>query len=267
MKLDERALEAAAKAMHDYQVNMARKAIEDTDFDSSEMPVIFRRLHGETETSQVLVVSSYLEDRFVSLLSNQMLDMHSEDAKDRVFGNNGPLGTFSSRITMSYHLGWLKKDTLDRLNNFRKIRNIFAHQAFSVSYTDRRVRSLFAPLIKRLKFFDGSAVVAAIEASDGASLRRIVDATESRRNLCSLALLVGDVCRDLLVLPEALRYQVGPGAICGSFDDGPKVLNALTKNMIRCVLEGLVIEDNKGSASGSEKAERTISALHDPKFS
>jgi hypothetical protein len=134
MELNRTALEAAAKAMHDYQVGAARKAIDDTEFDSSEMPAIFRRLHRESETSQVLVVSSYLEDRFVSLLVNQMADMQSEDAKGKVFGNNGPLATFGSRITLSYHLGWIKKDTVDRLNNFRKIRNIFAHQAFYILY-------------------------------------------------------------------------------------------------------------------------------------
>jgi DNA-binding MltR family transcriptional regulator len=238
MELNPKALDAAVKAAYDHQVGVARNAIDKSEFESGPMVNVFRRLHRESETSQVLVVSSYLEDRLVSLLQKQMRNLKSEDAKERVFGSNGPLGTFSSRITMAYHLGWLRKETVDRLNSFRKIRNIFAHQAFSVTYEDKRVKSLFVPLVKYLERFD-VAVLSAMEVDKHNSLRRIHEATDAQRYLCSLSLLAGDVCRDLLILPESIRYHVSPADIAGSETQMPHVIKQLNRDMIRCALEVL----------------------------
>ncbi|KQU66655.1 hypothetical protein ASC75_08440 [Aminobacter sp. DSM 101952] len=237
MKLDPDALDAAAKAMYEYKVSEARKAVDNTKFDASAMPDIFRRLHRDSETSQVLVVSSYLEDRILTLLQYQMVDLESESSREKMFGSNGPLGTFGGRITMAYHLGWLSKDTVDNLNNFRKIRNIFAHKAFNTSYDDHRVRALFTPLILNLERFDSTAVVAAMGADRDNGLIRVADATVAQRYLCSLALLTGDVCRELLVMPAALRHQVSARAITGKYDEGPQVLRELGRNMVRCALE------------------------------
>ncbi|UDL90283.1 hypothetical protein LGH82_02545 [Mesorhizobium sp. PAMC28654] len=243
MKLDPKGLDAAVKAMYDHQVGVAKSAIDKTKFDSSAMPNIFRRLHKESETSQVLVVSSYIEDRVTNLFQNQLVDLNSEAAKDRLFGSNGPLGTFGGRITMAYHLGWLTKGTVDRLSNFRKVRNIFAHKAFSASYTDQRVRELFVPLVGALELFDSRAVVAAIELDNSQGVRRVSEATEPERYLCSLALLAGDVFRELLVMPEAVRHRVSPGDIASSYDAQPQVLAELLRNMVRCALEILLPAD------------------------
>ncbi|MEI9421501.1 hypothetical protein O7A70_10015 [Mesorhizobium sp. Cs1299R1N1] len=243
MKLDPKGLDAAVKAMYDHQVGVAKTAVDQTKFDSSAMPNIFRRLHTESETSQVLVVSSYIEDRVTNLFQNQLIDLGSEAAKERIFGSNGPLGTFGGRITMAYHLGWLTKGTVDRLNNFRKVRNIFAHRAFSASYSDQRVRDLFVPLVKALDLFDTTSVVAAIEVDNRQGVRRIAEATEPERYLCSLALLSGDVFRELLVMPEAVRHRVSPRDIASNFDAQPQVLAELLRNMIRSALEILLPAD------------------------
>jgi len=120
MQLDAKALDAAANAMYLHYVGRAKAAIDETQFDASAMPAIFRRLHRESETAQVLVVASYIEDRVTTLLQYQMVGLDSESAKERVFGNNGPLATFGGRLTMAYHLGWVSKDTLDRVSNFEK---------------------------------------------------------------------------------------------------------------------------------------------------
>jgi hypothetical protein len=69
--------------------------------------------------------------RMQQIIEQQLEHLATQAAKERLFGNNGPLGTSSSRTLMACHLGWLSPDRVERLDAFRKIRNIFAHEAFS----------------------------------------------------------------------------------------------------------------------------------------
>jgi DNA-binding MltR family transcriptional regulator len=236
-KIDDEVLDAAVEAMLAHLVADARKAIDQTKFDSSAMPAIFRSLHHESETSQVLVVASYLEDRITSLLLHQMVDVSSESSREKLFGSNGPLSTFGSRIILSYQLGWLSKTVVDRLNNFRKIRNIFAHNAFRVSYQDPTIRNLFLSLIEPLHVFDSTAVNAAKAIDKNNAVKRISEASEEQRNLCSMALLAGSVFRDLLVLPFAKASRLDPRNVGGGFNDAPEVVKELQRNVVRSALE------------------------------
>lgn len=237
MEIDSKALDAATEAFYSHQVGRAKIAIDKTAFDSSAMPSVFRRLHRDSETSQVLVVSSYLEDRVLTILSSQLKGVEGRAASERLFGSNGPLGSFSDKITMAYHLGWLSKPTVDHLNNFRKIRNIFAHRAFEASYSDHSIRQLFEPLMKALERFDATAVAAAKKVAPDPDFRTIADAAEPEKYLCGMAYLSGIVFEELLVMPAAARVEVDPRDVVNGYPPMPVVVESLQKNMIRSVLE------------------------------
>jgi hypothetical protein len=59
---DSALVESVAQAIYMSQVDIARKELEKTTFDLSDFPEIFGRLSQESETAQVLIFGSYLED-------------------------------------------------------------------------------------------------------------------------------------------------------------------------------------------------------------
>ena len=75
-----------------------------------------------------------------------MLHLESNNAIERVFGVTGPLSTFSNRVLIAYHLGWIKEDIRNKLEALRKLRNAFAHRAFKLSMTDPEIVSYIAEL-------------------------------------------------------------------------------------------------------------------------
>ncbi len=102
-------------------------------------------LKGESDRGAVLIAAAMLELGLEKLLSAKMLP--STATKDPVFDNNGALGTFSSKIEMSYRLGVITRKQKDMFNIFRKIRNDFAHSADNISLDHPKIRDrLFAAI-------------------------------------------------------------------------------------------------------------------------
>jgi hypothetical protein len=138
----------------------------------------------------------------------------------------GPLSTFSSRILIAYHLGWLRSEQKAKLDAFRKLRNEFAHRAFKVSITDESMKALVDNLGKNFPTF-----IASIHHPDAHNLKCIDEL------LCKLVFLAHLTFTDLLVLPAAIRFQVSPRDIAPSFDEQPELL----KNMARAISRALLL--------------------------
>jgi hypothetical protein len=65
----------------------------------------------------------------------------TSSADDLFDGANAPLGTFSSRIEMSYRIGLISVKFTRDLHLVRKIRNDFAHNIHGCSFEDVKVRA------------------------------------------------------------------------------------------------------------------------------
>lgn len=74
--------------------------------------------------SSVIVSASVLERLLEKLLCKYFIENNDID----MFETQAPLGTFSSKISMAYCLGLISNKFYKDLNNYRKIRNIFAHE-------------------------------------------------------------------------------------------------------------------------------------------
>ncbi|WP_240206769.1 DUF4145 domain-containing protein [Vibrio sp. CyArs1] len=102
-------------------------------------------LKGESDRGAVLIAAAMLELGLEKLLSMKLLPPTT--TKDPIFDANGALGTFSSKIEMSYRLGVITKKQKEMFNIFRKIRNDFAHSADNISLADSTIRNrLFAAI-------------------------------------------------------------------------------------------------------------------------
>jgi DNA-binding MltR family transcriptional regulator len=82
-------------------------------------------LDKESDRGCCLLAVSFLDNEVKLLLENKLVG--SEKQKKEIFGLNGALGTFSSRVNLSYSIGLISRQISDDINIIRKIRNDFGH--------------------------------------------------------------------------------------------------------------------------------------------
>ncbi len=108
----------------------------------------------ESDRAAVILGASKLDQILGMILTKHLIPCPT--SCDDLFENNGPLGTFSSKINMCFRLGLIDSELCRAIHLTRKIRNSFAHEVYgakldSGSHKDR-IKSLVAN-IKNSKHF------------------------------------------------------------------------------------------------------------------
>jgi DNA-binding MltR family transcriptional regulator len=109
--------------------------------------VLLAEFGKESDRAAVILAASVADELLRTLLSAHLVPVTS--STDELFdGANAPLGTFSSRIEMSYRLGLVSVKFARDLHLIRKIRNDFAHNIHGCSFDDARIKSRILELSK-----------------------------------------------------------------------------------------------------------------------
>lgn len=95
-------------------------------------------VHGESERGVVLINATILDELLRRLIESYVVE-HS-DVKKLTQGFNAPIGSFHSRILLSFGIGLIPEDEYKQLDLIRKIRNEFAHK-IDVSFKSQSVLS------------------------------------------------------------------------------------------------------------------------------
>lgn len=90
-----------------------------------------------------IVCGAFLDNLIQELLL-EFLCTDSKTQDNKLFSQNGPLSTFSSKILLAYRLGLISKYEYDYLNLIRKIRNSFAHDLTIDSFECEPIRELLS---------------------------------------------------------------------------------------------------------------------------
>jgi DNA-binding MltR family transcriptional regulator len=98
---------------------------------SSESKNLFSILSSEPDFSKVLIAASFLDQSLSSMLYRYFLESR---VANLLLDSRGALGTFSTRIDLSYVLGLINKPIFQDLSTISEIRNIFAHSHLTVSF-------------------------------------------------------------------------------------------------------------------------------------
>lgn len=99
-----------------------------------------RELTKESDRGCALLAAANLDSMLEDLLRRKLIG--SKAHKDSLFGYTGPVGSFSSRILLSYSIGLISEDCLHDIQIIRKIRNDFGHMPTIISFEDDKMKSL-----------------------------------------------------------------------------------------------------------------------------
>lgn len=113
---------------------------------SNTLFTIVNELEKESDRGCALVAAAYLENEITALLES-FLVKQDKNANKELFDFNGPLGTFSSKIKISFALGLISKESRTSLNVIRKIRNDFAHLQTPLNFDDRDIQQKINTLL------------------------------------------------------------------------------------------------------------------------
>ncbi len=93
----------------------------------------------ESDRGLVIILVSIIDDVLAAQLEGRMRDLSSR-MRDRIFGFEGPLGTFSSRMKLAYALEVIDYETYQDLDTMRSMRNACAHSRRDISFENEALR-------------------------------------------------------------------------------------------------------------------------------
>ncbi len=234
--IEKNMIERVADALYNEEVKQATAWLDKIEFDCSDLPEVIQRLVTETETAQVLVFASYLEDKFTQLFKLNLYHLDTKGVEDELFGSNGMLGNFGNRITLAYHLGWLSDEHRICLNTFRKMRNAYAHRAYRINRRNDQIASYLRVIdqnpigLLRLvrKVFS--------DQSEPDPFQPESEIKEAQLIALNFAQIASRTYQEMLIFPTALRFQIHPNSFMGGWDSGPEILRQVHRELSRTAL-------------------------------
>jgi DNA-binding MltR family transcriptional regulator len=92
--------------------------------------------------AQIVILCAAHLDKTLRMLLEWRAKGASKKLKDDLFDGNGPIATFSAKISVSYAFGFITQDDYKNLGLVRKVRNAFAHSDDFVNFETPGIRKL-----------------------------------------------------------------------------------------------------------------------------
>lgn len=87
----------------------------------------------ETDRGYVILFGSILEDFLTQALLDKMVPLNA-DERERIFGPDQPVGSFSAKLRMAHALGIISRDARRQIDVIREMRNACAHSRFPITF-------------------------------------------------------------------------------------------------------------------------------------
>ncbi len=226
-------VEKVAIALFQQAMKQARLDAGVLDFNMSDAMPVFRKLVGETDTGIAIVSAAYFDDCLKKLFSLN-IDKSSRKIFEAIFDFNGPLGTLSSKINLAFGLSLISKETHQRLNSIRKIRNEFAHSPYGISFNTEEIKNKIIGIdVNHKRFID--------EIRKSKKIRSVTKPpsrlTMKEMFLIKSALTLAWMASEMIAFPIAKQNRVPVGAILGDYDKLPNNLKDIRLKTADCVIE------------------------------
>lgn len=229
--------DAVAKAIYDQQVAFARSVLDSISINTDQIPKIIKRIKNDSTIGKVLTLSSFIEETIKQIVAMHMLHLETKESQERLFGNNGALGTFSNKINIAFHLGWISKKTRHEIDSFRKIRNECAHKAHSDDTNESLVHRYSANTREELQEFMDTILSITADQPNYKKRGSFNDLTDSEKVMCYLVFVIFRTIVDLMVLPVAISYRINAGDLMNSFNESPACVKNLRLHIADAILQ------------------------------
>lgn len=123
-----------------------KKFYKDKDFLPAAADVM-KELMGTSDRAAVITLGAFLDDALEMRLTRALRPMETDD-HDYAFRFDGPLGSFSARIDMSYLLKLIEIGRKEQLHDIREMRNACAHSKRPISLDSPELANVAKRVLK-----------------------------------------------------------------------------------------------------------------------
>src|SRR6202035_1786215 len=106
--------------------------------DDAKIWPIIQEIEETDARAAAIMMGAFLENWLGLALLKRMRSL-GKDKRDHLFGDNGPLGTFSQKIEMAYALNLIGPDSRSALTNIKQVRTHFAHEVEITDFSNQDV--------------------------------------------------------------------------------------------------------------------------------
>ncbi|MDH3235424.1 MAG: hypothetical protein OEQ29_18030 [Alphaproteobacteria bacterium] len=226
-------IEKVASAIYKTTVQQAYEEIDNMKFDCKDMVKVYSNVLKESPTGISIITFAYMDEVILRLL-RLIIGDQKEDIIAQSFGFGGPLDSFSSRAKISYLFGFIRIETLNNLDQFRRIRNAFAHKPFDLSFRSLSIKDRVGNID-----VDVERLIKEIRKNEDI---RSTTISYSKLNLLQMflvksALTTGFLISEMMALPVARRFRVSPHHFLTDYDDLPGPLRNVRSAVAECLLD------------------------------
>jgi DNA-binding MltR family transcriptional regulator len=224
---------AVVQALIKQAAIQARLDAGELAFDMSDSVPVFKKLVGETDTGIAIITAAYFDDCLGRLFSLR-IDGSNNKMRDEILEFNGPLGTFSSRISLAAGLKFVTQRTYRRVNTIRKIRNEFAHNPFGVSFNSKKIKDWVVGIdVNHKEFFD----LIRKDKNVRTATKQPSRLTMKEMFLVKSSLALAYMVSEMIAMPAASQNRVPAREILSDYQNLPENLKDVRRNAARCILE------------------------------
>lgn len=124
---------------------MVKKKISSPD----TIEFLYKEFEKESDRAAAILAVSLIDEALNTLLKSYFVPI--PNSTDPLFdGANAPVGTFSSKITISHRLGLISANLCRDIHLLRKIRNLFAHDIYGCNFKNGSIKSRIIELDKSI---------------------------------------------------------------------------------------------------------------------
>jgi hypothetical protein len=113
--------------------------------DLADFMDLLDELKGQNDRAVAIILPAQLESVLQEAIAARLVPLDKRE-ENRIFGYDGPLGSFSAKIKIGFALGIYGPETRAHLDTIRAIRNTFAHSRKPVTFETPAVAAECAKL-------------------------------------------------------------------------------------------------------------------------
>jgi len=120
------------------------------DLTSNDLPKLETEIYDANDRASAVILGSIVESTLTTFLSRKLRQDLNRVQRKRLFDYEGPLGTFSAKVILTYAMQLIGPITQHDLDLIRTLRNGFAHSRRYIDFDTPQV----AEVCKHLRYPD-----------------------------------------------------------------------------------------------------------------
>lgn len=113
-----------------------------------------KRLRGESDRGVMILAATMVEDALVTALQRELKHANTSEMRDKLFGGDGPLSSFSKRISFAQAMGMAPKEVCKQMHTVREVRNVAAHAHVDVDFSVQQIKDALGSMLDDEKAVD-----------------------------------------------------------------------------------------------------------------